>query len=355
MESNINISTINRYFCGKKTSKNEDNCNKSYRMKILKYSFFSVNEANICDKVFKIPYYTNYFSPLEEFDYLSISQLNEEIIEKLTNLDINKYLLFKYNDKNSIDFTEYLYNFTTVKSLVFNIIDICRHLLNSLDILNDNDICFFHLTPKNIIFLENYRKKPVLSDFMFSLNLNRLNYKYISNFLSKITDLTYQSFEINILYYFVNSNIKTISYSFIEEFSENYIKNLSFLTLFSENYKKMYKEQCIEILKVYVNKPQEYIIDDILERNDKWDVYSISLIFFQIFGCISRIFSLKGTFFSKITLQMARNLHPDSNKRMTLKETFEVFNLLLEEQDNWNFIDNLDNNKLQQLYDDFSK
>ena len=164
---------------------------------------------------------------------------------------------------------------------------------------------------------------------MLSLRLNKLDYKYISNFLTKITNFTYQSFEINLLFYFVNNNLITISYSFIEEFCENYIKNLTFLELFSENYKKIYKEQCIETLKKYINKPKNDIITDILEKNDKWDVYSISLIYLHIFGCISRVFSLKGTFISKITLELSKNLHPDSNKRMTLERTMEVFNELL--------------------------
>jgi len=267
----------------------------------------------------------------------------------------NSYYLFKYNDKNSIDFIEYIYSFKTIKKLIFDIINTFQHLFHGLNLLNENNICFFYLLPENIVFLENYREKPVLSNFMFSLRLNKLDYEYISNILTKMTNFTYQPFEINVLFYFVNNNIRTISYSFIEEFCENYIKNLSFLKLFSENYKNIYKEQCIETLKKYINKPKNDIIHDILERNDKWDVYSISLIYLQIFGCISRVFSLKGTFISKITLELSKNLHPDSNKRMTLGRTLEVFNKLLEEQNDWIFINKLDNRKLQQLFDEFAK
>ena len=351
MSHNINISTINKNF----SLKPKKIYRKEYRTKIVNYSFYSVNEVNICDKISKIPYYTNYFSILDDYDDLNITQLNEDIIEKLKNLDIKKYLLFKYDDKNSIEFIEYLYSFKTVKKLIFDMINTFQHLLQGLHVLNENNICFFNLSPQNIIFLENYREKPVLHNFMLSLRLNKLDYKYISNFLTKITNFTYQSFEINLLFYFVNNNLITISYSFIEEFCENYIKNLTFLELFSENYKKIYKEQCIETLKKYINKPKNDIITDILEKNDKWDVYSISLIYLHIFGCISRVFSLKGTFISKITLELSKNLHPDSNKRMTLERTMEVFNELLEGQSDWNFINKLDNSKLLQLFNEFAK
>ena len=355
MNHNINITNINKNFTLKQNNNNDNSNNTEYRTKIINYSFYSLNEANICNKISKIPYYSNYFSILEHYDYINISQLNDDIIEKLNDLDLKKYLIFKYNDKNSIDFIEYLYSFKTIKKLIFDMLTTFQHLLQGLHILNENNICFFNLLPKNIIFLENYREKPLLRNFMFSLSINKLDYEYISKFLTKLNNFTYQSFEINVLFYFVNNNLNTISYSFIEEFCEIYIKNQSFLTLFSENYKKNYKYECIETLKKYINKPKNEIVNDILERNDKWDVYSISLIYLQIFGCISRVFSLKGTFISKITLELSKNLHPDSNKRMSLDRTFKVFNELLEQQNDWFFINKLDNNKIQQLFYEFSK
>ena len=142
---------------------------------------------------------------------------------------------------------------------------------------------------------------------------------------------------------------------FIDEFCENFLENLTILTLFSENYKKSYKEQCVEIMRKYINLPRKEIIEDILERNDKWDVYGISMLYLQIFGCISRVFSLKGTFISKITLELSKNLHPNSDKRMSLEETLNIFNKYLNEENNWSFVNKLDNSKLEQLFAEFAK
>jgi hypothetical protein len=127
------------------------------------------------------------------------------------------------------------------------------------------------------------------------------------------------------------------------------------LRLFSENYKKSYKEECIQSMRKYINQPRKDIIDNILERNKKWDVYGISMVYLQIFGCISRVFSLKGTFISKITLELSRNLHPNSDKRMSLEETLNIFNKHLNDEDNWSFVNKLDNSKLVELFDDFAK
>jgi len=187
------------------------------------------------------------------------------------------------------------------------------------------------------------------------LLLNKLNYTYFSHILNKLEDFTYQPFEIHILFYFVKHHMVTISYEFIEEFCENFVENMNILRLFSENYKKAYKSQCIESMQKYINLPRKQIIDDILERNNKWDVYGISMIFLLLFGCISRIFSLKGTFMSKITLELSKNLNPDSDKRMTLEETLNIFNNLLNEQKDWNFVNKLDNSKLAHLFNEFGK
>ena len=350
METNINISTINKYFSLKKEIQT---CNN--RTKIVNHSHFSINEANICHKISKIPYYSNFFSILDDYESLNISQLNEDIIEKLKPAEDMKYYLFKYSDKNSTDFIDFLYNSISIKKLIFDIINAFQHLLNGFHLLNQNNICFFNISPKNIIFLENYREKPVISNFNLSLQLNRLDFDYLANILNKVHDFTYQPFEIHILYYFINHDMVTISYSFIEEFCENFVKNLNILRLFSEDFKKLYKEKCVETMKKYVNVPKKQIIDDILERNNKWDVYGISMIFLQLFGCISRVFSLKGTFISKITLELSKNLHPDSEKRMSLEETLNIFNKYLNEDCDWKFINNLNNSKLEQLFDEFGK
>ena len=353
METNIDISTINKYFSLNK-EKQTDTI-KQLRTKIVNYSHFSINEANISHNISKIPYYSNFFSILDDYEELNISQLNENIIEKLNNTEGMKYYLFKYSDRNSTDFIDFLYNSASIKKLILDIINSFQHLLYGLHLLNENNICFFDISPKNIIFLENYREKPVIRNFKFSLQLNKLNYTYFSHILNKLEDFTYQPFEIHILFYFVKHHMVTISYEFIEEFCDNFVENLDILRLFTENYKKTYKDQCVETMRKYINLPRKQIIDDIFERNNKWDVYGISMIFLQIFGCISRVFSLKGTFISKITLELSKNLHPNSDKRMTLEETLNNFNKLLNQEEDWKFVNKLDNSKLEQLFDEFGK
>jgi hypothetical protein len=351
METNINISTINKYF----SQNNEINKQPRYRNTIINYSHFAINEANICHKIEKIPYYSNFFSILEDYEALNISQLNEDVLERLKDTKNIQYYLFKYSDRNSIDFIDYLYNSTFIKKLILDLIESFSHILNGLHLLNENNICFFDISPKNIVYLQNFREKPVLRNFRLSLQLSRLDYTYFSHILNKLEDFTYQPLEIHVLFYFVKHNMITISYSFIEEFCENFVENLNILRLFSENYKNVYKEQCVETMRKYINLSKNEIIDDILERNNKWDVYGISMLYLQIFDSISRVFSLKGTFISKMSIELSKNLHPNSDKRMSLEETLNSFNKLLNEQGDWSFVNKLDNSRLEQLFEEFSK
>ena len=174
MDTNINILTFNNYFSQNNEKKIENN-----RKIIVSKTFFSLNEANICHKIKKIPYYSNYFSILEDYEILNMSQFNDNIIEKIRYDENIQYYLFKYIDNNSIDFCDYLYKFVSIKKLIFNTITTFSHILTGFHILNENNIRFFNISPENIIFLENYREKPLLSNFKLSLKSNKIDFAYI--------------------------------------------------------------------------------------------------------------------------------------------------------------------------------
>jgi len=335
----------------------DNNCNNYYNDNkkniIKKYSFFLINEITICSKISKIQYYSNYFSILEDYEelklYISSCDNNEN--------DNDKYYLIKYNDDYCYDFIDYIYSSTSIKKFIFNTINSFKHILNGLILLNKNNICYFNISPKNVFFLNNFREKPILTNFKNSLRTTKLNFNYIKNIFHKIEDLTYQPFEIHILYFLYKSNSETISYSIIDDFCDNFIDNFHILNLFSNDYKIKYKKKCIDFLKKYINMSIEDIIQNILERKNKWDVYGISMIFLKIFSSIYRTFGtiLKGTFITNIIVILSKNLDPDSCNRLTLDTTFFEFDKLLNEELNWYFVNKLDNKKLDNLFDELSK
>jgi hypothetical protein len=345
MNANIDISNLKtHFFCDLK--KNSSFIHKKIKSKIVSLNFYSKNEANISTIITKIPYYFHYFHTIEDYDFVNINDINEKMSEKLSLSNDNKYLIFKYKNGYFVPFQEFLYNIESPKRFIFFSLDSFSNLLNSLIKLNENNICFFDLCPQNLFFSSD---KPIIHNFQLSLQIQLLNESYITNIMKGIGDYTYKPLEIHILFYFVYNDINTISYSFIEEIMEKYLNNLSILNLFSDSYRDSYKEECFTFLKRYINKPKTEIINEILKYNNKWDVFSLSLIYLHIFGNLSRVFSLKQSFISKITLELSKNIHPNPSKRSSLMQVKETIEKLFESNFDWNFVEQVDTNKMSLL------
>ena len=95
MDTNIEITNINklfRLFDSKKHSKNR--INHKNNTKLVNHDFYSINEAKISEKIKKIPYYSNHFIIVEDYDFVNIGQLTDTFIEKLELTTEKKYLVF---------------------------------------------------------------------------------------------------------------------------------------------------------------------------------------------------------------------------------------------------------------------
>lgn len=354
MNTNIEISNINKHFFSSKERNNEED-NKKYITKITEYNFYSINEANISDIIKNIQYYSNNYLIIEDYDFVNISQLNDKYIEKLNLNDNKKYLIFKYKNEKLVDFNDFLTNLTEPKFFILNIIESFSYLLNSLIKLNNENICVFNLSPQNIVFNLNCGEKPQIQNFNSSLQVLKLNNKYITDIIKNTNDYTHKPLEVHVMFYLIQNNISFISYSFIEEICEVYVNNLSILSLFSEKYKESYKASCIKSLRKYINKENSDIINDILNYYDKWDVYSISLLYLHIFGNISRVFSLKQTFISKITVELSKNISPDPLERSSLEKLLENYNKLFDEETNWSFVEKIKVDNMPILFEILDK
>jgi hypothetical protein len=332
-------------------NENENN-NKLNEKTIIKVAnFLSLNELNITKRIKNIPYYSNYYKILDSYNIIKIGELNEKILEKL-DYDYNKkYYLFKYKSINTcIKFNDYLfYSSFNPKTLIFKTINSYSYLLDSLIILNNNNICFFNICTKNILFDVN---NPNLIDFSNGiLTAGGLDESYIVNIIENTSDYTYKPLEIHILFYLVKNNLDTLTLPIIEIICSNYVENLNVLDLFSDNYKENYRNLCIETLSKYINCSKSFIITSIIKHYGTWDNFGLSILYLYIFGNISRIFSLKETFISKISIYLTKNIHPEPLKRETLKQSKSTFEQLFGKYNNWDFVKNIPNDKLRFLYD----
>lgn len=350
---NINIINITKNFSQNinQITKYETTTDNILRTVIVDDFFTCKNEIMITNLLLHCSEYSSYFSLLNDYEKVFFSQIkNDEIKPKIT--DNNElYFLFKYDDVKSVSLVEYIYSLNDMNKLILNVFDSFTHILSALIILHQHNICYFNFSPHQIIYLKQYKEKPVLSNFSLSINLLKINHDYLINIINNLHTFSFQPIEIHLLYYFVKFNIQTISYSFIEEFTEKYINNLCILKFLSTEYIEDYKNKCNQLLKQYVNSPKDIIIQNILERNNKWDIYGFSILYLQIFMSISKVYALSNTFINKVIDLLLINISPNSFERKTLKETLDAYNILKNTTSNWEFIETLNNNKLNKFFD----
>jgi hypothetical protein len=347
MNTNIDVSLINRQISRKPYIDNKE----QQKNRIYLYDFFSLNEIKVCKKILKIPYYGNYFDIMYDFDFIKVGEIkgrNIDNIDFINTKNDEKYILCQYKNEKTIFLNDYLFNLTNPKLFFSRIFDSYSYLLTGLIKLNNNNICFFDLSTENINF--PVYMKPLLKNFQSSLLIDILDESYIVKIIDKVTNFTYKPLEIHVLFYLIKNNEETLSYSLIDTICDNYEKSMDVLSLFSQNYRDIYKKTSIEWLQKYINKPKSLIITDILKYNKYWDNYSVSMLYLYIIGNICRVFSLKDTLLNKLTSILIKNINPDPSKRETLEETFEKYNNLFEETNDWSFMKDISLKKFEHLY-----
>lgn len=315
-----------------------------YNSIIIPYHFFSINEAIISDIIKNILFFSNHFIVLDDYDIVHINNSHETHLEIIPTP--TKHFLFKYKNEKIISFYNYLFQQNTPVHFIRAVISSFSSLLNSFILLQNNGICFFHLTPKNIVYKE---EKWILLNFELSLRTSKLNETYFTNILSKIHNYIHKPFEVHLLFYIIHNNISALSYSLIVEFVEEFVNSLYILSFFSESLQSSYKEKCIAFLKQFINIPKQELIRTLLNYYDKWDVYSLSILYFHIFINITKHFSLKDTVLHKISMLLMKNIVPDPNKRSTLALLSQEYENILYEM-NWDFVKQLSSKNMEQLF-----
>jgi hypothetical protein len=329
---------------------------KKYRNYICLYDFYCLNNIKISKKIKQNLYFTQYYDVLKEYSTLKVGQLSQKIIDYYDILDAEnsqKHILLHYNSDNFITFNTFLFNLPNPALIVSHIIESYEHLLNSFLKLQEINICYFNFSLKNIVFDKNH--KPILKNFDLSLIKEELNPSYLLKILDKIGDFTYKPLEIHVIFYLIKNDENTLSYNSIELISRNFVDNMSILSLFSKNYKDSYFLNCMEFLKRYINKHKISIIEDILNYCDTWDNYSLSILYLHLFGNMTRVFSLKDNFISKMTIMLTKNVCPDPVKRESIEKTRENYELLYTQFTDWNFVKQITNEKMNILFDILKK
>ena len=320
---------------------------------ICLYDFFCSNNIKICEKIKEKYNLSSRYHIINSYSSIKISEVSEKIYNYNTNNN-NKYVLLQYNKVEQIDFNDFIFNLPNPKLFIYHVLESYSFLLNSLLDLEQIGICFFSLSTKNIVFHKNY--KPVLKNFETSLLIEKCSdINYFTEIIEKIEDYTYKPLEIHVIFYLIKNNENSLSFSAIDSICNNFVKNMSILSLFSQKYKENYYKLSMECLKKYINKPKIEIITEILTNSSTWDNYELSTLYLHIIGNITRVFSLKDNFISNLTSVLSKSIGPDPTKRDTLLGSIEKLDKLYNEFTDWEYINLIPKEKMKKLYETLIK
>jgi len=346
----INIELAEKYLKNQLNSIKTTNKSKSI---ICLYDFFCFNNIKICEKIKEKYNLSNKYHIINDYSSITIGEISEKIYHYNTNNN-NKYVLLEYNNIEQIDFNSFILNLPNPKLFIFHVLDSYSFLLNSLLNLQQIGICFFSLSTKNIIFSENY--KPILKNFETSLLIDKyLDIDYLSKIIDKIEDYTYKPLEIHVIFYLIKNNEISLSFSAIDSICNNFVKNMSILSLFSQQYKENYYKLSMECLKKYINKPKIEIITEILKHSNTWDNYELSILYLHIIGNTTITFTLKDNFMPKLASILTNNIGPDPTKRNNIISSIDKLNNLYCEFTDWEYINSFPKEKMNKLYETLLK
>jgi hypothetical protein len=348
-----NVDLIENLFFSRKK---EEEPELEERNNIKLYDFCFLNELKLSEQIKRVlPSYANYFDVLTDYSNIKVCS-NTSFLEDDDDINFNeenvifteKHVLVNYKNEYRIDFYSFLLNLPTPKLLIFHIIDSYSYLTRSLLMLKENNICFFNITAEKIVYNVT-TLKPLLNDFEYSIDTKGLNEDYLCKIVDKIDDFSNMPLEIHVIFYLIKNNENSLSYSIISEICDNFVVNMSVLSIFSKEYRDNFKLSCIETLKKYINKPKIEIINHILTFSGTWDSYGLSILFLEIVGNITKVFSLTNNFLTKFSILLSKNINPVPSKREDLSETFNKYERLFIEYPDWSFITSISDEKMEIL------
>ena len=321
--------------------------NQTYQKKnkntTKKSDFFCQNEIYISNRIINIPSYDQYFSPVIKKSYLKIRELHDEDLlqEQYQNRENEdkQYMLLTYLDYGiNNSFYQYFYNKQNQlvpKKYLLTLIDTYKYLLSSLQILDNQDIVYLNITPKNILF--DLNNKPILTNFDKSFHIQTMNEERKSNLFSKYDPSNYfLPIEIHMLCFLQHSSSNiSISMMNIETVCNDYIQwGLKPLNIFSPEFIEHFKTSTVLSLQSFINKPKDEIITGIIQQYCvTWDKYSLSMMYFSL---LTGIFNNKNKNISKnisknkfvrgFSELLIQNIHINTRKTITIQKNASLFN-----------------------------
>lgn len=301
-------------------------CNKKHNIqptkkqqyhKMVKNDFFIRNELSNVLKIQKLSHYKQKFHVFENSYELVIN-----------NLKPDNNLLLKFDNCELIYLKNYFRSLSSPKIYIFKIIQFYKYLLNSIQLLVNNNMVHNHIQFGSIMI--DKHELPLLTDFSFSVSTDIVFNNIKPFFIEYEPSYLEWPIEIHILTFLITNKLNSLSFSNIENIITNVIKHHYILQTFGLEVVSIYKEEAICYFKKYINQTYDYILTDIFLYSSTWDNYALSILFLRILIGLHKTICIQNKFIIYFMKLLVTNIHLNPLKRLSIVDTTNKFEAILE-------------------------
>jgi serine/threonine protein kinase len=299
------------------------------------------NEMEIGKIILKSKKYSKYFSPIIstcpiEFEHISDQDKYKcNSANRYTNNKMKLAKLKKINGTNLISTLDYIYG----QEAISTFLTIYGDALNGLKYLVQKKIIHFDIKWDNVLY--DYKlKRGMIIDFGLSFQIKDLNFNSLKElkkyFYIYVPNQDVWCIEIHYICYLLHINDNPNEYDIQHMVEEIVSKNSLFKSYISHFFKfdkiGFYKN-CVDIL---LHWQTQY--PDIKNRIKKivntfyktWDNYSLSIMYLKQYDLVLKNTPNKMPTFHEHFIKniLWKNIIPDPNKRLSIKNTIKQFNNL---------------------------
>jgi len=256
----------------------------------------SDKETKIGYKIKKMKGYSKYFAPILKTCNISLANIKNDEIKKCDFIDNHTTKIIsnkmKYvGDKTLLDYFIHILE-EKPDNISETIFDCYLHLLEGIELLQQNNIIHYDLKENNIMFDET-QDYPIIIDFGLSFKTSNLH-KYkelVEAFYVYAPDYKTWCFETNIVSYIINNIQKNdlddnISISLLNKVIDDIFKENLMFTHFKpsknsnlQGNNETYKQSLKDFIAQYSDLSYRELIDILLTFSYSWDNYSLAVIF----------------------------------------------------------------------------
>lgn len=307
--------------------------------KIVRKNEAFINELNFFTKINNN--YKDYFyifkscTPLK----MGLYDNNSKFIDEIEHVKTYNQYLLKYDNLTYINLINHINkNINNKIELHKIIIKMYPQILNCILKLEELSILHNNINMDNIMVKITNKTDYLLSNFQnASIDINdHMNIIHKNNLLYKI----YLPPEVHVLYYMYSNKIHSLSEYNIENIIDNlYFEKNKILPIFESNIQKSHKLY----FNKYVNKSYIEIKKDIYKYSTTWDNY---IFHFNLLIFIKKYKLINDECFNELLKLIKYNLVQIPSNRLSNKNNIITYN---------DFIENIDYNKLINLFSGFSR